>query len=806
MGGKVQVIVVDNFSLDNTRDVVAEFAYRGDVVYRKHKQPADTAEESLLNGLEFAETDYIWSLGDDDVVPEDAVRRVMQIVSMSSCDFILLNMVAKVGEKHYTYFRAPYPTITYAQGIDLFRDFGLISATTTISCLCFRKSRLLTEEWHNLRKISSIYSHSVAFFLSFRNCPCAFLETPCVIYTLNTIAEELQRFAIVAKSSGEMSFHAYTVGLIGLINTAAALAGISVADLADFEEIELSKTSFRVFNTTVALFIARMVLRQLIVTLQKNDPAFSVSQTALINEFFSRAGDLWCMATVRHAFEIISDNTLSTIEKSSLLNQYFNALHGLETRRFASAGLAPDSWRKSYYLFTGGVPFKAGRGVPGDAHGRPQSGFPENRTRLTILIPSYNRARNLACLLRNLHRMGVQKIAGVEVLVADNCSTDRTGRVCRAAAILLSNLRSIHYTRHMGSAEENIDTALREAKGDYVWFLGDDQEIVRPVFYLLLNLIWYGDYSCLVFNNLLPQERLKRANSRKAGLIDRYYGTGQIKLDEPLSSGSLQPLVKQFGLTTGMAFISRYVLKRSEIQSYKHYSEISSIFSLVFGFMESFSGREITFVNYPLTSYNDSRLDGQKFQLGDRNCRPFCFHWINDLIQLTLTAAEHGIVDGNFLREVREIDPYGNPFDLELEMRLQVIRQLIRYTESFHSRQLPSVNHIEEFFLYFREENGQLNKIDCYLFLLYLKLAQKEMLRCSEDEPSPALIADLAVIRGELCRMLDCLASNKPFRPFVKSNPVRYWLARVAKKSPILEATLKRMLRITRRLIKPRAA
>jgi glycosyltransferase involved in cell wall biosynthesis len=800
MGGKVQVVVVDNFSRDNTCDVVAEFARRGDVVYQKHKQPAATAEESLLNGLEFAETDYVWSLGDDYVVTEDAVARVMQLASTSSFDFILLNLFSKDGETLHTYFRAPYPTVTYGRGLDMFRDFGLISATTTVSCLCFRKSRLCLEEWRRLSKISPIYSHSVAFFLSFHDRPCVFLEAPCVIYTQNSLEDEDHRICGLAKSSGKTSLYPFTVGLIRLINAAAAHSGVPIADLAHFEEIELSKTSYTILNTFTILFIIRMVLQQWILILQKKDPAFSDSETGLITEFFSQAGDEWCKATIRHALDLIGNDALRPARKIAILEGYLAALNGVETRRFASAVVAPESWKKSYFLYANGVPFKAGRGIPGDCRGMPWNDFPENHTRLTILVPTYNRARNLARLLRNLHRLDVHKMPGVEVLVADNCSTDRTDRVCQAAEKHLPNLRTIHHREHTESAEENIDASIQQAKGDYVWLLGDDDEIVRPVLSLLLNIVWHTDSPCIIFNNLSPQERRSCENPRDMGRIEQYHGNGQMKLREPLFSGSLQSLVLRFGLTSNMAFISRYVLKRSEVKSFGHYCDISPIYSHVFGFLESFSGREVTFVNYPLAFRFDSQVRDRFAKLGDRKRRPYYFPWTNGLIKLTRAAAAHGVVDDKFLSEVSETDYYGNPFNLELEMRFQLIRQLILYAESFQSSQLPSVNDVEEFFRYFREDHGQSDWTEDYFFLLYLKLTQIEVLRNSGNKPSPTVIADLAVIRAELSHLIDCLAAHKPFVPSCKARSVRSLLVRIAKRSPVLEATLRRMLKTTRGL------
>ncbi len=54
---------------------------------------------------------------------------------------------------------------------------------------------------------------------------------------------------------------------------------------------------------------------------------------------------------------------------------------------------------------------------------------PPQRPRLSLCISTYNRAEWLAKNLKNWSRLYPRPVAGVEILVCDNASTDRTAKV-----------------------------------------------------------------------------------------------------------------------------------------------------------------------------------------------------------------------------------------------------------------------------------------------------------------------------------------------------------------------------------------
>lgn len=261
---RVVVTCVDNYSTDATRSVVERFAAsHAFVKYRHQDRECRTAEESLQNALQYAEGEYVWSFGDDDRVVETALASLLPVLEGASPDFVLLNLVAQVEEARHGYFDAPYATIAYAQGLDLFRDFGLVWATTTISCLCFRRAGLSVAEWQRLSGISPIYSHSVAMMLAFHDRPAVVIPKPVVVYTANTLSEEYGRISH-ARERQQPTLFSFTIGLIRLLTEASARLGLPIETFHGVEEIELSKSKWQVKSSLLGFFIARMALKQIL--------------------------------------------------------------------------------------------------------------------------------------------------------------------------------------------------------------------------------------------------------------------------------------------------------------------------------------------------------------------------------------------------------------------------------------------------------------------------------------------------------------------------------------------------------------
>ncbi len=94
---------------------------------------------------------------------------------------------------------------------------------------------------------------------------------------------------------------------------------------------------------------------------------------------------------------------------------------------------------------------------------------------LTVAIPTFNRANCLAVLLESIcAQISPEHIARVEVVVFDNCSPDDTSEVVAGFVAACSCLKYVRNQTNIG-ADNNFVKAFTNARGKYLWILGDDE-------------------------------------------------------------------------------------------------------------------------------------------------------------------------------------------------------------------------------------------------------------------------------------------------------------------------------------------
>ncbi|OUL30037.1 glycosyltransferase family 2 protein [Nostoc sp. 106C] len=121
---------------------------------------------------------------------------------------------------------------------------------------------------------------------------------------------------------------------------------------------------------------------------------------------------------------------------------------------------------------------------------------------LTIAIPTYNRAELLDKQLTWLSQAITGFESECEILVSDNCSTDKTQDVIKKWQDILSNItfKSNRNLENLG-VMKNILYCLNSATTKYVWTIGDDDPIQeRSIVYVINKLKQYEDLSLIFLN------------------------------------------------------------------------------------------------------------------------------------------------------------------------------------------------------------------------------------------------------------------------------------------------------------------
>ena len=103
-------------------------------------------------------------------------------------------------------------------------------------------------------------------------------------------------------------------------------------------------------------------------------------------------------------------------------------------------------------------------------------------------MPTYNRAKLLESLLERIVKSikNYDLETEVEVLVADNCSTDSTPAVL--SKFLKFGVKSFRHSSNLGP-DGNFLSLFEAARGDYTWLLGDDDVFKEDLLDSILSAI-----------------------------------------------------------------------------------------------------------------------------------------------------------------------------------------------------------------------------------------------------------------------------------------------------------------------------
>lgn len=149
---------------------------------------------------------------------------------------------------------------------------------------------------------------------------------------------------------------------------------------------------------------------------------------------------------------------------------------------------------------------------------------------LSILIPTYNRSKllmkNLEILKVNLTSLKQQ--VEIELVISNNCSTDDTDKMVLQFSELNSKIKVRYFIQKENiGLENNALIVLKEARGEYVMYLGDDDFISKNYLEgIISKLISNPEISCIIpaINSLSVKGIVKP--SRDVGINSKIYSKG----------------------------------------------------------------------------------------------------------------------------------------------------------------------------------------------------------------------------------------------------------------------------------------
>ena len=668
----VELICVDNFSSDQTWAILnsAKDSHGSNLDIYQQKSECMTAESSAISAAGFASGKYVWLFGDDDIPHSGAIDSICRVLLKEGPALLLLNIYRLINGRACDYICSHDPIIRFERGIDLFRSFGLISATTTISSLIYNREELDVELFWKLNKLSEFYSHSCTLLGSFFDKACIFYATPLLTYRQNTLEEEASRIGRFSTEGNTTEFYPYTAGIAKLLTKVSMLKGIRLNEILAFEEIEISKSTWKVKHSLLWCFIARMAVESTV----KHSVSKGVSTISLESEIGTVATLLPEIGPegAYIADKVLYLQELSALEVLRLSKSLHKFLDAVENSHFISK--LPAQSVGSLYFQPGVAPKVIARTSPNPKEG--------NKILLSILIPTYSRPRALARLISKMAEIGLLDISDVEVVIAVNYdSNSLSGYKAVEKEWKDKYIRIIfaYHTSFEDTAEGNINRSISLCHGDYVQILGDDDQIVPCTFAFMLSILRNPERDLkgevLIFNSNQEVSSAKQALD-----IGSFSGLH----DFPFISNSLsfESMVMSFGLTTAMAFISRYVFKASLFMNYDDFLAISPVYSHVFGLLRSFKTERCIIFDFPIVIRGDSDVDSRFSTMADSNNIEKLFYWTDGLLLLAEYGVKTHAVSEDFLFRISENPEHNRYFDLWKEILLQYSRQLVTLSET----------------------------------------------------------------------------------------------------------------------------
>lgn len=129
----------------------------------------------------------------------------------------------------------------------------------------------------------------------------------------------------------------------------------------------------------------------------------------------------------------------------------------------------------------------------------------EKSKKLSICIPTYNKAECIEAMVKNLISEGIEEFSDMELIVADDCSKDDTVERIENLGAGYENIRFIANKENLGLAG-NINLLLSLAKGQYVWFPGQDDIFVTGILSKLHPIIQNDNYGHIFINHSLYRD------------------------------------------------------------------------------------------------------------------------------------------------------------------------------------------------------------------------------------------------------------------------------------------------------------
>lgn len=615
--------------------------------------------------------EYIWLLNPEDAPKENGVNTILTAIDSAEFHFAILNADLCCENKNLaTSIKSNSTLVHYNQGRQLFFDFGLTSLASITSCLLFKKNQFDQQAYAHYSAADE-HLYAAAFADMYDAQPSLFISTPVLTHSKKSNHCNKSDYFSIENTKQSCAFAQQ-------IQTLSKKTGQSIQKLLRNKEFNYNRDGLTAKIDTLDGYMARLFLNQLeqCVSLPRALAEATHQQITQILKLLQSSNQ-----AVHEGLTELAQIALITIKQTNS-NPIFNAeqikknicswkktlvtpiAHSNEEPKTQSPAII-------YFDREGSIQLLSGTKV---SNNKPTNKL--TTPKLSILIPSLNRAKELDQTLNTLTSwLRHSNADNIEIVVALNACADNSKDILQIHTKQSSYIHAHCHENLVHSAEENISRSINLCNGEYIWTLGDDDYVTYETFLLLIHLVNTSTKTpAFIFNHAVANEDDRLDECRHINAVNHASKSN-------FSSIKYQHLVEQYGLTTTMAFISRYIIHKDFFSSYQDYVKVSPIYSHVFYFLENLHNAKVTWVNYPLIVRNDSEVADRIVDLAKHHDTNQFHLWSGGILKLYCKLIKQCDIEKQFLFNVTE-SHLGNSYKLSVEILQNIIRQLESYLEN----------------------------------------------------------------------------------------------------------------------------
>jgi len=246
----VEVIAVNNKSPDDSEKRLEKFDHPRIRVVNRDVH-LDTAEENLFRSLSFAQGEYVWFLGDDDVIHLVNFESTYELLERGQHDLIIFNSALISPRGAVVSLQSmPMNGVELESSVSkLVETIGLLFTFAGVSNVIQRTSKISVETGLEWLGVSKIYSHVAWMVDAHRDSKAVFVNSPLVFYRQNDYSTG--HWERVAEKQEVPNLYFWSLGIVRLLNKLVARGALQAIQAGLIFELAGDGSRYRLLDDIV---------------------------------------------------------------------------------------------------------------------------------------------------------------------------------------------------------------------------------------------------------------------------------------------------------------------------------------------------------------------------------------------------------------------------------------------------------------------------------------------------------------------------------------------------------------------------